>query len=92
MSNLSEDPAARSRKYVESFEKALQEVTTTKEDSMVRAQDIDRVSEAIERYLKDAHYYLEHSKPSTSLAAIAYAEGLLDALKFLALVQARSTQ
>jgi FAD synthetase len=92
MSNLSEDPAVRSRKYIESFEKALQGVTTAKEDSMVRAQDIGRVSEAIERYLKDAHYYLGHSKPSTSLAAIAYAEGLLDALKFLALVQARSTQ
>jgi FAD synthetase len=92
MSELNEDPAKRSRKYIESFEKSLQEVTTAKEDSMVRAQDIGRVSEAIERYLKDAHYYLGHSKPSTSLAAIAYAEGLLDALKFLALVQTRGTQ
>jgi FAD synthetase len=92
MSELNEDPAKRSRKYIESLEKALQEANTTREDSMVRAQDIGRVSEAIERYLKDAHYYLEHSKPSTSLAAIAYAEGLLDALKFLALVQTRSTQ
>jgi FAD synthetase len=92
MSELNEDPAKRSRQYIESLEKALQEANTTREDSMVRAQDIGRVSEAIERYLKDAHYYLEHGKPSTSLAAIAYAEGLLDALKFLALVQTRSTQ
>lgn len=92
MSELSEDPAQRSRKYIESFEKALQEVIATREDSMVRAQDITRISEAIERYLRDAHYYLEHNKPSTSLAAIAYAEGLLDALKFLALIQSRTTQ
>jgi hypothetical protein len=92
MSELSEDAAQRSRKYIESFEKALQEAIATKEDSMVRAQDIARISETIERYLEDAHYYLEHNKPSTSLAAIAYAEGLLDGLKFLALIQPRITQ
>jgi FAD synthetase len=92
MSELSENPAERSRRYIEIFEKALQDVIIAKEDSMVRAQDIARVSEAIERYLRDAHYYLEHNKPSTSLAAIAYAEGLLDALKFLSLIQPRNTQ
>jgi FAD synthetase len=92
MNELSEDPAERSRKYIATFEKALQEVIPEKEDSMVKAQGIIRISETIEHYLKDAHYYLEHNKPSTSLAAIAYAEGLLDALKFLALVEMRSSQ
>ena len=90
MSELSEDPAERSRKYMASFEKAFQEVSTAKEDTMVKSQSIRRIADIIERYLKDAHYYLEHDRPSTSLAAIAYAEGLLDALKFLALVETRS--
>jgi FAD synthetase len=92
MSELSEDPAERSRKYIANFEQALQQLVPMQQDSMVKAQGISRISEAIEHYLKDAHHYLEHNKPSTSLAAIAYAEGLLDALKFLALVQTRNTQ
>jgi hypothetical protein len=38
--------------------------------------------------LKDARFYLDNGKPTTSLASIAYAEGLLDALKFLNLTKA----
>lgn len=37
-------------------------------------------------YVKDARHYAMKRKPVTSLACVAYAEGLLDALKFLELV------
>ncbi|HEY4656886.1 MAG TPA: DUF357 domain-containing protein, partial [Candidatus Bathyarchaeia archaeon] len=37
-------------------------------------------------YTRDAKHYVNAEKPVTSLACIAYAEGLLDALKFLELV------
>ena len=39
--------------------------------------------DAIKRYLKDSRYYLEKGDIETSLAAIAYAEGLLDSLKYI---------
>jgi len=39
-------------------------------------------------YLSDAKYYYERSDYVTSLSCIAYAEGLLDALRFLGLVKA----
>ena len=92
MSELSEDPAERTRKYIISLEKGLQELTPKKTDSVVKTLSITRISDTIERYLKDAQYYLEHGKPSTSLASIAYAEGLLDALKFLDLVESKTVQ
>jgi FAD synthetase len=92
MSELSEDPAERTRKYIISLEKGLQELTPKKTDSVVETLSITRISDTIERYLKDAHYYLEHGKPSTSLASIAYAEGLLDALRFLDLVESKTVQ
>jgi len=92
MSELSEDPAERTQKYIISFERSLQELTPKKRDSVVKTLNITRVSDTIEQYLKDAHYYLEHGKPSTSLASIAYAEGLLDALKFLELVESKTVQ
>ena len=92
MTGLSEDPAERAQKYIISFERSLQELVPKKTDSVVKNLNITRISDTIERYLKDAHYYLEHDKPSTSLASIAYAEGLLDALKFLELIECKRVQ
>jgi FAD synthetase len=92
MTEPSEDPAERAQAYIVGFERVLHELVPKKKDSLVRNVNITRISDTIERYLKDAHYYLEHDKPSTSLASIAYAEGLLDALKFLELVESRSAQ
>jgi FAD synthetase len=90
MIELSENPAERAQMYIVSFERALREFVPRKKDTLVRNLNVTRISDTIERYLKDAHYYLEHGKPSTSLASIAYAEGLLDALKFLELVEIRN--
>jgi FAD synthetase len=92
MSELSEDPAERAQKYMISFERALHEIAPKKTDCLVKILNITRTSDTIERYLRDAHYYLEHDKPSTSLASIAYAEGLLDALKFLGLLEGKTVQ
>lgn len=87
MNNLSEDPSERARKYIATLEKALQQQTPLKESRMVEAANIAKVSDAIHRYLQDARFYLDDGKPTTSLASIAYAEGLLDALKSLTLTR-----
>jgi len=84
--DISEDPAERARRYITSFEQTLQELTPKNHDSLVKAENIRKVDDAIQRYLTDAHYYLKNSKPTTSLASIAYAEGLLDALTLLELI------
>jgi hypothetical protein len=85
MNEPSEDPSERARRYIAAFEKALRELVPVKKDSKVKVRNIRRVSDTIQRYLQDAHYYLQNGKPTTSLASIAYAEGLLDALAFLEL-------
>jgi FAD synthetase len=88
MSNLGEDPTERARRYIATLEQTLQQHNTLNENSTVQAARIMTVSDAIHRYLKDARFYLDNGKPTTSLASIAYAEGLLDALKFLNLTKA----
>jgi len=85
--SLSENPAERAERYIESFESALQKNRIMTADSTVKAASIKIVSDALQRYLNDARYYLENEKPSTSLASIAYAEGLLDALAYLGLAK-----
>ncbi|WFO74834.1 DUF357 domain-containing protein [Desulfurococcaceae archaeon MEX13E-LK6-19] len=54
----------------------------------LRSKDIDKkypkLVEAAELYMKDAEYYLEEKKDLfTALACIAYAEGLIDSLRYL---------
>jgi len=85
--SLSEDPAERAERYIKSFESALQKNRILTSDSAVKAASIRIVSDALQRYLKDARYYLENQKPASSLASIAYAEGLLDALAYLGLAK-----
>ena len=87
MSNLSEDSSERASRYIATLEKALQQHGPLKESKMVGEASIMKVSDAIHRYLQDARFYLDNGKPTTSLASIAYAEGLLDALKFLNLTK-----
>jgi len=92
MSQPSEDPAERARRYIATTEKALQQHNPLKEGIMVEVANIARVSDAIHRYLQDARFYLTSGKPTTALASIAYAEGLLDALKFLNLTRNVETE
>jgi FAD synthetase len=59
---------------------------TRKLPATVAQSQFDYILELVRGYVKDARHYAEKRKPVTSLACIAYAEGLLDALKFLELV------
>jgi hypothetical protein len=87
MTEINEDPAERARKYISSFEKAFRASIILNEKHRIAEAAITKVTDAIRRYLEDARYYLETNKPTTSLASIAYAEGLLDALIFLGLAK-----
>jgi len=85
--SVSENPAERAERYIQSFESALQKNRILLVDSSIKTASIKIVSDALQRYLKDARYYLENQKPTTSLVSIAYAEGLLDALVYLGLTK-----
>lgn len=83
---MREDPAERSSKYLETTAQALRRLKTRKLPATVSQTHVDRVLEMVHGYTRDARHYLESKKPVTSLACIAYAEGLLDALEYLELI------
>ena len=70
----------------------LEKTTSMPEDTLVKKPNIEKVTDAIHRYLQDAHHYLDQGRATTSLASVAYAEGLLDALIFLELAEPRIKQ
>ena len=82
-----EDAEQRTSKYLDTTTQSLSRLKRRKLPSSVSQDQVDKVMELVRGYTKDAKHYLEHKKPVTSLACIAYAEGLLDALRFLELIE-----
>jgi len=82
-----EDAEKRSAKYIDATLESIARLSKKKNASTVTQDQVDKVMELVRGYTKDAKYYLVTKKSVTSLACIAYAEGLLDALRFLELLE-----
>jgi hypothetical protein len=82
---LKESASDRSAKYVDATSTSLKRLRTKKLPAEIVQAQFDYVLELVQGYVKDAQHYAEKRKSVTSLACIAYAEGLLDALKLLEL-------
>jgi hypothetical protein len=74
-------------KYIASAEKVLSEMRQASGSIVMDEESISRVVEYLSAYLEDAKYYKAQKKLETSLTAVAYCEGLLDALRLLGAVK-----
>lgn len=78
-----DEPSVRIRKYIESLELALKEAKTKAE----QLSEVSKITRLAELYLKDAKYYMSLGDYITSASCVAYAEGLVDALRMLGLTE-----
>ena len=76
-------PEEKARKYIDMVEASLSILSETK---IVLSEEKRFVVDTAERYVKDARYYLDRGDSAVALASVSYAEGLLDALRFLKIV------
>ena len=83
---MKEDAAERSAQYLQVMSEALKRLKLRSMPTNVPGHILERVLEMVRGYVRDAEYYAGEKKPVTSLACVSYAEGLLDAVKFLELV------
>ncbi len=81
-----EDASERSTKYLDTTTQSLGRIKRKDLPSSISKDQVDKVMELVRGYTKDAKHYLSTKKPVKSLACIAYAEGPLDAMKFLDLI------
>jgi FAD synthetase len=79
--------AALASKYINSVERVLAQMRLAQTITQVDEEKIKDIIEHAKRYLEDAKYYESKNKLETSLASVAYCEGLLDALKLLGAVE-----
>ena len=74
-------------KYVQSVEKVFAEIKLSRTGVNIAPGKPGRVVDLAKRYFEDAKYYREMKRSDVGLAAIAYSEGVLDALRLLELVE-----
>jgi len=74
-------------KYIQNSEKVLAEIKLAQDVVVIDEEKIKGIIESAKHYLNDAKYYREKKKLETSLASVAYCEGLLDALRMLGVVE-----
>jgi len=74
-------------KYIRNTERVFSEVRRVSSSVHLNEGKVESVIETAKRYLEDAKYYQKKSKLETSLASVAYCEGLLDALRLLGVVE-----
>jgi len=74
-------------KYIRKTERVLENLEVIKFSASLDFEKINEIIEEAKRYLEDAKYYLDKKQFGTSLASVAYCEGLLDALRMLGLVK-----
>jgi len=73
--------------YIQNTERVFNEIKSASSSVHLNEGKIKSVIETAKRYLEDAKHYQRESKLETSLASIAYCEGLLDALRLLGVVE-----
>jgi len=74
-------------KYIRKTERALEDLEIIRKTTCLDFGKINEIIDEAKRYLKDAKYYLDKRQFGTSLASVAYCEGLLDALRMLGIVK-----
>ena len=84
---MRERAGERAAKYLKATFQSLDSLKVKKDGVRNRLSQTNHVLELARDYARDAEHYLGNRKPVTALACIAYAEGLLDALKFLELAE-----
>lgn len=72
-------------RYLKSVDRVLRQIEITSPEAL--RSRVGSVVETARRYSSDASYYKNGQDLVTSLATIAYSEGLLDALRMLGLVE-----
>jgi len=73
-------------RYILKTERVINDVKICQDYRSIDAKSVKKAIDEAKRYLEDAKFYLDRKRFETSLASVAYCEGLLDALRLLGLV------
>jgi hypothetical protein len=76
-------------RYITSTEKTIKKIHLWGKIKKINTEKVEKIIECAKAYLQDAKYYKEKKRFEVSLTAIAYCEGLIDALEMLDFITIR---
>ena len=79
---MKESLCSRARKYIDGLKYALRE--SVREELIAK---FPQLLDAVKRYTNDSEYFLKKGDCESALAAASYAEGLLDALRYMGVTE-----
>jgi len=82
---LKDSIAEKAEKYISGVERVLRELRIP--HSTKDVAKVDEILDTARSYKRDAEHFMKNGDAANGLAAVCYAEGLLDALHFLGLVE-----
>jgi len=74
-------------RYIDSADQVCQALEFDEQPTSLQARDVRRVADIAKTYLDDAKHFMRERRFEVSLTAVAYCEGLLDALRLLGAVR-----
>jgi FAD synthetase len=78
-SSSSTELCTRAWRYIEGLEATVGKLSLPESSKL----NVNRLLDAVQRYLSDAKYFANTGDCATALISVSYAEGLLDALRYL---------
>jgi len=83
----SKEICERAEKYIEVTKRVLDEVKGGLKEVSNLNLDFNRLIDTVQRYLEDARYFIDKKDCASALIASSYAEGLLDSLRYLNILE-----
>ena len=84
---MRENATERTATYIGMTIASLERLRVRSLPGTVKESQVQYLLDLVRGYVKDAKHYAERRRPVTSLACVAYAEGLLDTMRLLDLVE-----
>jgi len=79
------EPKERAERYLESVGAVLEELKLS--CSGAEEEKVKAIIETVRNYREDGEYFLKHGDVANGLAAVCYAEGILDALRLMGVIE-----
>jgi hypothetical protein len=85
--SLEEELKVRALRYIQGMRRVLSEVKLTKIPVTIAPSEVEMLIDWIKNYVEDSSIFLERGDTASSLVAICYAEGIMEALRLLKLAE-----
>ncbi|MEM4462195.1 MAG: DUF357 domain-containing protein [Candidatus Bathyarchaeia archaeon] len=85
--SLEDSLKTRALRYIENMRRILSEIEVTQTAIAIDPLEVEKLLDWVRNYVEDSYHFLDKGDLASSLVAICYAEGIMEALRLLGLAR-----